>query len=413
MLLPLLALLVTDTTPPARPLETETVQAGVSFVVQRQPAIPVVALRLAILTEDPAGYAGAGHLIQHLLLPTLREQAARVGGLVEMERSSDAIVYTLTGPAAELDYLAGVLRTALQTPRPGQVELLVATRALAEERLAEWETADQHIRSALRARLFPNDISAAGTDGSAERLTAEALPRLWTEMYRPERVSILAVGDVRLGELQTAFANVPARTTARSLPELQDTISLVPLAPAQATRGWLSVGYLANDVDPAAISIATRLLGDDLRRRIPTAEVRAEHWWTHYGQAVVVVVSAPERDLAAARRTLSTAVSTVERDVTAARVTAAARAIRHEMLFYSRTPDRMAEVIGTFADREGDAAAAQQFYGNLEEVGADPVRDALAYLGEQSAVRYEILPPPPAPSSTTPTQRPTPRAPRS
>src|SRR5690349_12189176 len=148
MLLPFLALFATsDTTPPARPLEMEAVQAGVSFVVQRQPAIPLVALRLAILAEDPAGHAGAGHLIQHLVLPTLREQAGRVGATVEMERSSDAIVYTVTGPAAELEYLAGVLRSALQPPRPGQGELLVAGRALSEERLAEWETADQHIRS--------------------------------------------------------------------------------------------------------------------------------------------------------------------------------------------------------------------------------------------------------------------------
>jgi predicted Zn-dependent peptidase len=392
-ILPLLALLATnDTLPPAGSLPRDPVQAGVSFVVHRQPAIPLVALRLAILSEDPAGHAGAGHLIQHLVLPTLRDQAARVGATVEMERSSDAIVYTVMGPTAELDYLAGVLRVALQPPRPSQGDLLSANRALAEERLAEWETANQHVRSALRARLFPNDLSAAGTEGSAQRLTLEAVPRLWAEMYRPERVSIVAVGDVRLADVQAAFSNIPARPTTRPLAELQDTISLVPLAPAQATRGWFGLGYLAGEVDPTALSIATKLLGDDLRRRLRTAEVQAEHWWTHHGQAVVLVLSVPERDLAAARRTISTAVATVQRDLTAAKVSATARALRHEMLFYARTPDRMAQVLGNFTDREGDPDAAQSFYRTLDAAELGRVRDALEYLGEQSAVRYEIAP---------------------
>ena len=401
-LLPLVALLAAnDTLPPAPRFATEAVQAGVSFVVHRQPAIPLVALRAAILTEDPAGYAGAGHLIQHLVLPTLRDQASRVGATVQAERSADAIVYTVTGPAAELPYLADVIRAALQAPRASQVDVLVAGSALREERLAEWETADRHVRSALRARLFPNDLSAAGTERSAERLTVEALPRLWAEMYRPDRVSIVAVGDVRLGELQTAFADIPARPTQRPPVARQDTVSLAPLAQAQATRGWMGVGYLADEVDPAALAIAARLVGDDLRRRLTSAEVHAEQWWTHHGQALAIVVSAPERDLVAARRALGTAVSTVQAAVTSARVDAAARALRHEMLFYARTSERMAEVVGSFTDRDGDPDAAQRFYASLEATTAAQVRAALQALGAQSAVRFEI-PPQPLPRPRTP-----------
>ncbi len=370
-------------------------------MVHRQPAIPLVALRAAILTEDPAGYAGAGHLIQHLVLPTLRDQAQRVGATVQMERSADAIVYTVTGPAAELSYLASVVRTALQPPRPAQVDMLLAARALSEERMAEWETADRHIRSALRARLFPNDLSAAGTESSAERLTAEALPRLWAEMYRPDRVAIVAVGDVRLGELQTAFADIPARPTQRPLPAREDTISLTPLARAQATRGWLGLGYLANDAEPTAIAIAAKLIGDDLRRRLTTAEVHSEQWWTHHGQALAVMVSVPEANLAAARTALNTSLSTVQAAVTAARVAAAARDLRHEMLFYARTSERMAEVLGTFTDRDGDPDAAQRFYADLARTTATQVRTAMQALSTQSAIRFEI-PPQPLPRPRTP-----------
>jgi predicted Zn-dependent peptidase len=73
-------------------------------------------------------------------------------------------------------------------------------------------------------------------------------------------------------------------------------------------------------------------------------------------------------------------------------VGAAARAIRHDMLFYSRTPDRMAEVLGHFIDRGGDAASAQAFYAELDRVRADDVREVLRSLVAGTAIRVEIPP---------------------
>src|SRR5690606_33261449 len=86
-------------------------------VVHRQPAIPLVSLRLSLLVDDPPGLAGAGHLVQHLHHERLRSRARTVGGQVRMERSSDAIIYTVTGPAAELDYLVGLLKETLTVPQ--------------------------------------------------------------------------------------------------------------------------------------------------------------------------------------------------------------------------------------------------------------------------------------------------------
>ena len=386
------ALSATDSLPESPAEESHGSAAAISFIVHRQPAIPMVALRLAILADDPDGYAGAGHLFQHLAFARLKDQAARAGATVEMQRTSDAIVYTMVGPTVELDYMAGLLRAALRPERPTEAAVLMARRALAEERLAEWENADQHVRAAVRARLFPNDLPAAGTERSAARLTVESLPAVWARLYRPERVSMVAVGDVRLPQVEEAFRDLPAAPQARAPAERQDTISLVPLAPAQATRAWVAAGYLANDLEPTTLTVTARLLRDDLRRRIPGAEVEVEHWWTHFGQAVVLVVSTPEQTLAAARRALSTAVSTLGTDVTERRVAGAARAVRGEILFYARTPRTMAEVLGRFADRDGQADAAQVFYAELSEVDVDEVRDALKYLVERSPVRVEIPP---------------------
>ena len=87
------------------------------FAVHRQPAIPQVSLRMSLLVDDPPGFAGAGHLIQHLQYASLQNQAQAVGAQVRIERTTDAIVYSVTGPAAELHFLAGILRSTLQPPR--------------------------------------------------------------------------------------------------------------------------------------------------------------------------------------------------------------------------------------------------------------------------------------------------------
>jgi predicted Zn-dependent peptidase len=353
----------------------------------------VVALRLAILADDPAGYAGAGHLIQHLVYPSLQEQVARVGGRVEMARSADALVYAVSGPADELVYLAGVLRSALRPPRPSEADLLRAQRELAEERLAEWEVADQHVRSALRVRLFPSDLSAAGSERSAARLTRDVLPLLWSEIYQPERVSIVAVGDVTLAGVQEAFGTLPPPAAVETAGEARDTVSLQPLAPAEATRGWFGVGYLASDLPAAALSVTARLLQQEVGGRTPdSVSVTGEHWWTHHGQAVVLVAAAPASALAVTDAALRGAVGSLTAGLTERRVREAAQALRREMLFYGRTPRQMASLLGAFADHTGDADAAERYFAALGDVDEAQIRAVLRALQAGAPIRVSIPP---------------------
>jgi predicted Zn-dependent peptidase len=395
-LLPLLVgLAAADSVPAPRllpPPEQQRTAAGASVTVHRQPALPIVALRLALLADDPPGYAGAGHLFQHLVYGSLQDQVARVGGRVQVQRTSDAIAFTVTGPASELDHLAAALRSTLRVPPAGADLVLRASRELSEERMAEWEIAGSHVRAALRGRLFPADISPAGTDHSAARFESRGLASLWAEMYRPERISVIAVGDVQTAEVRQAFADLPAPPSAARLPTLRDTVSLLPLAPAEATRAWLGHGWLASEMDPVALSITARLLRDEVRARLPAAEVEVEHWWTHHGQALALVVSAPENQTSSAQRVMGTAISGLRTNLTEGRIQSAGRAIRRDMLFYARTPDRMAEVIGQFADRSGDPEAAQRFYAELTAVDEDRVREVLDELLERTPARVEIAP---------------------
>lgn len=362
-----------------------------AIVVHRQPGVPVVSLRLSLLASDPPGYAGAGHLIQHLRYPGLRDQAARVGGRAQIQRTADAVIYTLTGPASELPFLSQLLLSTLEAPQTTTAEFLQADRELREERLAEWETAPLHARSVLKAQLFPADISVAGTDRSATRFSPTSLPNIWASMYRPDRVSVMAVGDVYLDDVERAFSTLPEPRSA-TLSIQRDSVVLSALTPAEATSAWIGAAYPASDLEPAAVSVVARMLGDLLRARVPNAQVDAEHWWTHHGQAIVIVASMPQSDVAAARRVLGTGVGTLLEDVDFLTVSAAATAIRREMLFYSRTTERMAELLGQFVDREGDPDAAERFYAGLDSLDDEDIRELLEALIERTPARVEIAP---------------------
>lgn len=389
--------LAADTTvrPPAA-AEAAVIEPAV--VVHRQPAIPLVALRLAVLADDPPGYAGAGHLVQHLVEGGLRDRVARAGGRVRLDRTSDAVVFTVSGPAAELDYLAGALRTVLVPPAPSAVSLLRARRQLAEERLADWEDPGAHVRAALRARVFPADLPAAGTESAASRLTeAEAVAEAWDAMYSPNRVSIVAVGDVSLSAVEAAFANLPPAGAKGDYAEAVDTVPAQPLAEPQATRGWLGAAYPAESA-AAAVSVATRIVGDLLRAELPAAAVESEHWWTHHGQALALIVAVPGSEIPLARRAMASALATAREEVSATSVALAARALRRDMLFYARTPERMAEVIGAFSDRHGEPDAADRFYADLERLRMEDVRRAIDRMLDEGGFTAEV-PPQPLPRS--------------
>ena len=367
-------------------------QDAPAVIVHHQPAIPVVALRLSILADDPAGYAGAGHLFQHLLLPQMEEQAARVGGRVSVTRGSDAIVYQVVGPATELDYLAGILRSALRAPNPGTAEMLSSMNTLSEERAAERETAPDYVRAALRAQVFPNDLPAAGTEGAAERLRDAPFDRLWGEMYRPDRVSIVAVGDVDIASVRRAFRALPGAPSARLDETLADTVPSLAADTPQATRGWLGAAWAARDVEPAAVSVAARLLRTALRRRMTRSSVDVEHWWTHHGQAIALVVATPDSLIPSARRSVDGALQTLATAATEASVRDAAASVRHDLVFFSRTPERMAELLGSFADRGDGSDAAQRYYAALDAVTVEDVQRVIDQMRDAEAARVYVPP---------------------
>jgi predicted Zn-dependent peptidase len=391
----LTGLMAADTVPPqtfeaASPGARPGAELPARIIVHRQPEVPLVALRLSLLVDDPPGFSGVGHLVQHLQLRRMQEEAALVGARVKVARNTDALVYSVMGPAVELDHLARVLRLALVVPPASAGDFLGAMHELAEERLAEWETADGHVRATLRSQLFPHDLPAAGTAQSAARLTPARLQELWSHIYRPDRLSVVAVGNVTPDEVQAVFGGLRPRTEAR-IASYTETVPVAPLAPPEATHGWFGAGWLAAEADPIAVAVLGRLLERSLAGRLTTVSTRVEHWWTHEGQALVAVVATSEAERRNARRVLTDPLAVIQRELNAEAVRDAAVSLRRDMVFYARTPERFAELLGSFADR-GSGIEAQDFYDGLGRVSPGDVLLAIDALRAVEPVRVEIAP---------------------
>jgi predicted Zn-dependent peptidase len=350
-----------------------------SVVVLREPSLPIVALRVALAADDPPGFAGAGHLVQHLHLPWLEQQVARVGGRVQAVRTSDAVVYTVVGPAVELEHLASALTAILQAPGATSTEMMVALRILEQERAAEREVAPAYVRAALRAALFPADMSGAGTDAGARRLAASPLATVWAGMYDPARVSVVAVGDTDLEAVTAAFRRLPA-AGAGGPPAAVDSVRPFSADTPQATRAWMARGWDAEGVDAAALTVTARLLRNHLRSRMTRSEVEVEHWWSHHGQGMALIVATPDQLAPVARRTVDGSLAALRETLGEALVRDAAAAVRREMLFFARTPERMANVLGSFFERGDGEDAVQRFFSDVERVTPDDVHAVLDAL---------------------------------
>jgi predicted Zn-dependent peptidase len=81
-----------------------------------------------------------------------------------------------------------------------------------------------------------------------------------------------------------------------------------------------------------------------------------------------------------ARRSVDAALTTLTTIVTPASVRDAAASVRRDLLFYARTPERMAELLGEFADRGGGEDAAQRYFAALDALTDDDVLHAIEQL---------------------------------
>ncbi len=188
-----------------------TLKNGVEVVLKAERALPMVAIVSSVHVgsrNDPAGYAGLAHYVEHL---TFRE-APRFPSVFKLYTEAGATGMNGTTSSDTTDYFASVPAAQLERAiwiearRLGLGLSALAEQAAEDERqvvLREHEARfgyapEVRLATAIFEALYPVEHpyhAPFATEESLEQLTLADARWFFAEHYRPDRVRLVLVGD--------------------------------------------------------------------------------------------------------------------------------------------------------------------------------------------------------------------------
>lgn len=356
-----------------------------------QPSQDLVAVRLAVRVEEDPGAVSGTEAHQALVGDALRRAASRVGGVAETRYDRGVAIYTVVGPAAELEALVSALRDAVAEPAPAFGEAAAAWRVATEATLARLEAPPERLRTELWRRLA---FGAQPTRRAALRGPAD-LADFWRRHFRPDRMRIVVVGGVTANAVRAALAGWPAPGRAPA------TVAALSPAPPEASpqlsAPWVALALDGRGLDLATLAVAMRSIADGLA--LPEFRWCSTELWFEGDDAAIVVMGAGAlasgRNAptpAALEQRLRAAIESAANRISASAVETARRKSLAEVLLAIRSPQGLADFLGEFDDRAGGAAEASRFMERLERATAANVYAAMRELLQRPAIAVHIAP---------------------
>jgi zinc protease len=270
---------------------------GLTLLVEEQHQSPVVALQAWVhigSADEPEEVAGIAHVHEHMLFKgTARRgvgEIARVveasGGEINAWTSYDQTVYHLVLAAVELTTGLDILADALMSSAFDASELAREIEVVVEEIRRAEDMPSRRATNALFRQAYashPYRRPVIGTEKAIRALTRERILQFYRDSYRPDRLTLVAVGDVHqtqvLHEVTRLFGGWRAPTGAAPPPrpaepvmtETRVELLLEPVKEARFALGWHLPGIRHPDI--AAIDALTVILGHGESSRL-YSEVR-------------------------------------------------------------------------------------------------------------------------------------------
>jgi zinc protease len=296
--------------PPAFIPPSPTVFAGTNgitvWLLERH-QVPLVSCNLTIPTgassdpKDRAGLAystanmldeGAGKLGAIELSRALDDLGARLG----TDANADASFVSMTVLKRNVDKAFAIFGDVVARPRFEPAEFKRVKDLWANELLARQKDPDATARVVYRAALFGADHPYGhpwdGTPQSAKVISVDDVRHFYASAWRPDRATLVCVGDVTQAELTplmtSAFASWKAPATPSPAP-------LVPAAPKgpwprlvivdrpdapQAVIAALRPGVAASDPEEPALWRVNDTIGGSFTSRL-NQDLREEHGYTY------------------------------------------------------------------------------------------------------------------------------------
>jgi len=296
--------------PPAFIPPSPTVFAGTNgitvWLLERH-QVPLVSCNLTIPTgasSDPKDKAGLAYTTANMLdegagklgAIDLARALDDIGAHLGTDANADASFVSMTVLKRNVDKAFAIFGDVVARPRFEAAEFKRVKELWTNELLARQKDPDATARVVYRAALFGADHPYGhpwdGTPQSAKVIAVDDVRRFYTSAWRPDRATLVCVGDVTQAELTplmtTAFGSWKAPATPAPAP-------LVPAAPKgpwprlvivdrpdapQAVIAALRPGVAASDPEEPALWRVNDTIGGSFTSRL-NQDLREEHGYTY------------------------------------------------------------------------------------------------------------------------------------
>ncbi len=266
--------------------EVYTCRNGLTAIVSRQKAFPVVSVQIWVGTgsENEGAYCGAGlsHLLEHMVFKgagefnaqELNEEVASLGGLWNAYTSTDRTVYHIDGPSAGWQRFVHILTRLVFFPTFPEDEFEKEREVIRREMaMYKDDPRDASYRALVSTlyKLHPRRLPVIGEQNLFDNLTYADMVNYHRSHYTPGNMFVCVVGDVEPAEVFAALEEEVAAVVASPV---------APTVPAQEPRQWgrrlyrtefaqptstLMLAWRTPDTrhpDSAALSVLSSVLGD-------------------------------------------------------------------------------------------------------------------------------------------------------
>lgn len=352
----------------------------------------VAALRLSVpLVESPVE-AGAGQVLRDLALARMEGLAGPVGARVGATRTPWGLVYTVEGAAADLEYLAYLLREALAEPNEGGVEIERSRLALSQAVARTAETPAGRLLDDLRRAAAPHLPPLHGTPGTVARLDAARIRSVWRRSHQPETMTLVIAAAVVPEVVLAAIRGMGAVATAAPPPLDAPAPPEGPRERPQSLRTWHGEAWSAGPLSDPRATVASLLLTQTVAEATDGFEAGVQLQALQDGWLLVVAGAAYSGEVRRMRGVVTGALERTRDGLSEGTVRAAVQRLCRQLLFDARTPSGLVGRIGREVEVTGSPHGASRYLDALTAVDLPAMSDYLNGLLAAGSVTAEVRP---------------------
>jgi len=285
---------------------------GMTVWLLERHALPAVSLQIVVpagAASDPEGKGGLALATANML-----DEGAGSRGPLDISRDIDRLGATLSTGATS-DYAFASL-TSLKQNLPAAASIFGDVVSKPTMSPVEWKRLHELWENDLRARASKPDAVASvvslrqvfgdspyghptdGTLKSAAKISLDDVKAFYNTTWRPDRATLVAVGDVTRAELEplldqvlaawkvpAAAAPEPPVAPGKKAPAPSRRVVIVDRADApQSVLALVRPGVAASDRDAPAVTRVNTALGGSFTSRL-NQDLREEHGWSYGAQS--------------------------------------------------------------------------------------------------------------------------------